>query len=51
VCQGREEFVAFMRKHLALGMGATFFEFVGLMHTLAGNLLQVPPTKRGRGAT
>jgi hypothetical protein len=51
VCQGREEFAGFMRKHLVLGAGATFFELVGLMHTLAGNLLQVPPSKRGRGAT
>jgi hypothetical protein len=50
VCQGREEFAGFMRKHLVLGAGATFFELVGLMHKLADNLLQVPPTKRGRGA-
>jgi hypothetical protein len=51
VCQGREEFAGFMRKHLVLGAGATFFELVGLMHTLADKLQQVPPAKRGRGAS
>jgi hypothetical protein len=50
VCRGRDELGAFIRKHSVPGIGATFFEFVGLMHTLAGNLSQIRPAKRGRGA-
>jgi hypothetical protein len=51
VCQGREELGAFLKKHSVPGVGATFFEFVGLMHKLAANLSQTRPIKRGRGAT
>ena len=50
VCRGGDELGAFIRKHSVPGIGATFFEFVGLMHTLAGNLSQTRPAKRGRGA-
>jgi hypothetical protein len=51
VCRGRDELDAFIRKHSAPGVGATFFEFVSLMHALAANLSQTRPVKRGRGAT
>jgi hypothetical protein len=51
VCRGRDELGAFIREHCTPGMGATFFEFVGFMHTLAANLLQTRAVKRGRGAT
>jgi hypothetical protein len=49
VCQGRDELGAVFGKHS--GRGATFFEVVGLMHTLAANLSTTTPVKRGRGAT
>ena len=39
VCQGRDEFSAFVNRHSIPGMSATFFEFVRLMHRLANNLL------------
>jgi hypothetical protein len=48
VCQGRDELAAFVKKHSVLGMSATFFEFVRMMHTLADNLAQTRPVKRGR---
>jgi hypothetical protein len=51
VCRGRRELGAFLKKHSVPGTGVTFFEFVGLMHKLAANLLQVRPAKRGRGAS
>jgi hypothetical protein len=51
VCRGRDEFNAFVKTHSVPGMSATFFEFASLMHTLAANLLQTHPVKRGRGAT
>ena len=51
VCRGRDEFNAFVKTHSVPGMSATFFEFASLMHTLAANLLQTRPVKRGRGAT
>jgi hypothetical protein len=51
VCRGHDELGAFMKRHSVPGMGATYFEFVGLMHRLAANLLQIRPAKRGRGAT
>jgi hypothetical protein len=51
VCRGHDELGAFFRKHSVPGTGVTFFEFVGLMHKLAANLLQVRPAKRGRGAS
>jgi len=48
VCRGHDELTAFIRKHSAPSVGATFFEFVGLMHKLANNLSQTQPIKRGR---
>jgi len=51
VCRGHDELVSFIRRHSVPGTGATFFEFVRLMHTLRGNLLQIRPAKRGRGST
>jgi hypothetical protein len=51
VCRGHVELSTFMKKHSVPGMGATLFEFVALMHALAGNLLQIRPVKRGRGAS
>jgi hypothetical protein len=50
VCRGHEGLGTFFKKHSKPGTGVTFFEFVGLIHSLAGNLLQVLPVKRGRGA-
>jgi hypothetical protein len=50
VCRGYEELGTFFKKHSKPGTGVTLFEFVGLIHSLAGNLLQVRPVKRGRGA-
>jgi hypothetical protein len=51
VCRGLEEFAAVWKKYSAPGVGMTLFEFVRLMHTLAGNLAQTSPLKRGRGAS
>jgi hypothetical protein len=52
VCRGRVELGVFLKEKLSVpGMGATFFEFVVLMHKLADILLQTRPAKRGRGAT
>jgi hypothetical protein len=48
VCQGRDQLAAFVKKHSILGMSATFFEFVRMMHMLAANLAQTRPVKRGR---
>jgi hypothetical protein len=50
VCRGHAELSAFMRRHSVPGLGVTFFEFVGLMYTLAANLSQTRAVKRGRGA-
>jgi hypothetical protein len=50
VCRGHEGLGIFLKKHSKPGTGVTFFEFVGLIHSLAANLLQVRPVKRGRGA-
>jgi hypothetical protein len=50
ICRGPAELDAFIRRHSVPGMGATFFEFVSLMHALAANLSQTRPIKRGRGA-
>jgi len=49
VCRGHVALGEFFGKHH--GRGATFFEVVGWMHTLAANLSQTQPVKRGRGAT
>ena len=51
VCRGIYELTAFIKKHSVPGTGATSFEFAGLMHTLAANLVQTKPIKRGRGAS
>jgi hypothetical protein len=49
VCRGQAALIAFMKKRSQVGLGATFFEFAGLMHTMAKNLSRTRPTKRGRG--
>ena len=48
VCRGRAELSAFIQKHAEPGLGATFFEFAGLMHRLAQNLANTRPVRRGR---
>jgi hypothetical protein len=50
VCRGLAQLQAFIKRHSVPGTGATFFEFVGLMHALAANLSQTFPVKRGRAA-
>ncbi len=50
VCRDRFELGAFIKRHSGPGTGATLFEFVRLMHTLAANLSQTRAIKRGRGA-
>ncbi len=50
VCRGHEALGAFFKRHSEPGMGVTIFEFVELIHRLAGNLLHIRPAKRGRGA-
>lgn len=48
VCYGHDEVMAFIKKRSVPGLGASFFEFVRLMHVLADNLSQTRPAKRGR---
>jgi hypothetical protein len=48
VCRGQKELAAFIKKHSVPGLGATFFEFVSLMHKLADNLSRTRAVKRGR---
>jgi hypothetical protein len=48
VCRGHDELARFLREHSVPGSGATHFEFTRLMHSLAHNLLQTRPVKRGR---
>jgi hypothetical protein len=50
VCRGHDELVAFVAKHSVPGLGATFFELVGLMWKLADNLAQTRPMRRGRAS-
>jgi hypothetical protein len=50
VCRGHLELGMFAKKHSEPGSGMTFFELVGLIHAMDGNLRQVRPNKRGRGA-
>jgi hypothetical protein len=50
VCRGAAQLQAFLKRHSAPGMGATFFEFVSPMHELAAHLSQALPVKRGRAA-
>jgi hypothetical protein len=51
VCRGVAQLQAFIKRHSVPGTGATFFEFVSLMHALAAHLSQTFPTKRGRAAS
>jgi hypothetical protein len=48
VCRGHDELVKFIKDHSVAGSGATHFELTRLMHTLADNLSQTRPVKRGR---
>ena len=48
VCKGHDELSAFIKKHSVPSLGATFFEFVGLMHRLATDLSKTYPVRRGR---
>ena len=48
VCRGLQELAKFVKKHALPGSGATHFELVRLMHTLADNLSKTRPIKRGR---
>jgi hypothetical protein len=48
VCRGLQELAKFIKKHSLPGSGATHFELVRLMHTLADNLSKTRPVKRGR---
>ena len=50
VCRGSAQLQAFIKRHSVPGTGATFFEFVSLMHALAAHLSQTLPVKRGRAA-
>lgn len=50
VCRGQVGLINFMKKHSQVGLGATFFEFVRLMHVLADKLVRTEPVLRGRGA-
>ena len=50
VCRGPAQLQAFIKRHSVPGTGATFFEFVSLMHALAAHLSQTRPVKRGRAA-
>ena len=50
VCRGLVKLQLFIKQHSVPGTGATFFEFVSLMHALAAHLSQTLPVKRGRGA-
>ena len=48
VCRGWGALTKFIEQHSVPGSGATFFEFVRLMHTLASHLSETRPLKRGR---
>ena len=48
VCRGLEELGKFIKEHSLPGSGATHFELIRLMHTLADNLSKTRPIKRGR---
>jgi hypothetical protein len=48
VCRGLNELGKFLKQHTVVGSGATFFQFTRLMRTLAANLSQTRPAKRGR---
>jgi hypothetical protein len=51
VCRGHQALNAFLQKHSAPGLGATFFEFTRLIHQLATNLSETRPVKRGRSSS
>ena len=48
VCRCLDDLGEFLRDHSIPGSGATHFEFARLIHTLADNLSQTRPIKRGR---
>jgi hypothetical protein len=48
VCNGNEELAALVKQHSAPGYGTTFFELASKIHSLATNLAQTRPIKRGR---
>jgi hypothetical protein len=50
VCRGRDEVTAFIGRHAATGLGATIFEFAGLMHRLSKALSETRPVRRGRSS-
>jgi hypothetical protein len=50
VCRGHVDLQSFINRHSGPGKGATFFEFAGLMHTMAAHLSQALPVKRGPAA-
>lgn len=50
VCRGLVELGKFFKEHSVVGSGTTFFQFTRLMRTLATNLSQTRPVKRGRSA-
>ena len=48
VCRGLDELGKFLKQHAVVGSGSTFFQFTRLMRTLASNLSETRPIKRGR---
>jgi hypothetical protein len=48
VCRGLDELGKFLKEHSIVGSGSTYFEFTRLIRTLAANLSQTRPIKRGR---
>ena len=48
VCRGLQELGKFLKDYAVPGSGATHFEFVRLICTLAENLAKTHPVKRGR---
>ena len=47
VCRGLVELQSFIKRHSVPGTGATFFEFVSLMHALAAHLSQNSSSQAG----
>lgn len=48
MCRGQAALMTFIKKRSISGVGATFFEFTGLMHTFVRHLSRIRPAKRGR---
>ena len=48
VCRSLDELGKFLKQHAVVGSGSTFFQFTRLMRTLASNLSETRPIKRGR---